>query len=98
MVELLGFEPRITEPKSAVLPLHHSSIVARKRCKGKQNKFKIQNSKFKNFQFSRNALILNVLSVRKGGSNLVLFTWITRNTQTDSIRDTMSRRGMRMML
>ena len=25
-VELPGFEPRTTEPKSAVLPLHHSSI------------------------------------------------------------------------
>ena len=25
-VELLGFEPRQTEPKSVVLPLHHSSI------------------------------------------------------------------------
>ena len=33
MVELPRFELRITEPKSAVLPLHHSSIVARKRCK-----------------------------------------------------------------
>ena len=27
LVELPGFEPRITEPKSAVLPLHHSSIL-----------------------------------------------------------------------
>ena len=27
VVELPGFEPRITEPKSAVLPLHHSSIL-----------------------------------------------------------------------
>lgn len=26
-VELLGFEPRQTEPKSVVLPLHHSSIL-----------------------------------------------------------------------
>ena len=26
-VELLGFEPRQTEPKSVVLPLHHSSIT-----------------------------------------------------------------------
>ena len=33
VVELPRFELRITEPKSAVLPLHHSSIVARKRCK-----------------------------------------------------------------
>ena len=33
MVELPRFELRITEPKSAVLPLHHSSIVARKRHK-----------------------------------------------------------------
>ena len=32
-VELLGFEPRQTEPKSVVLPLHHSSI--RKECKNK---------------------------------------------------------------
>ena len=31
LVELPRFELRITEPKSAVLPLHHSSIVARKR-------------------------------------------------------------------
>lgn len=31
VVELPRFELRITEPKSAVLPLHHSSIVARKR-------------------------------------------------------------------
>ena len=31
LVELLGFEPRQTEPKSVVLPLHHSSI--RKECK-----------------------------------------------------------------
>ncbi len=29
-VELPGFEPRMTEPKSAVLPLHHSSIQLRK--------------------------------------------------------------------
>ena len=28
-VELLGFEPRQTEPKSVVLPLHHSSIAKR---------------------------------------------------------------------
>ena len=33
LVELLGFEPRQTEPKSVVLPLHHSSI--RKECKNK---------------------------------------------------------------
>ena len=33
VVELPRFELRITEPKSAVLPLHHSSIVARKRRK-----------------------------------------------------------------
>lgn len=26
-VELSGLEPKTTEPKSAVLPLHHSSIV-----------------------------------------------------------------------
>ena len=28
-VELLGFEPRQTEPKSVVLPLHHSSITVK---------------------------------------------------------------------
>jgi hypothetical protein len=27
VVELLGFEPRQTEPKSVVLPLHHNSIL-----------------------------------------------------------------------
>lgn len=31
LVELPGFEPGISEPKSDVLPLHHSSIRARKR-------------------------------------------------------------------
>ena len=25
-VDLLGFEPRLTEPKSAVLPLHNRSL------------------------------------------------------------------------
>ena len=30
-VELLGFEPRQTEPKSVVLPLHHSSISPKHR-------------------------------------------------------------------
>ena len=38
MVELPRFELRITEPKSAVLPLHHSSIVARKRDKSNAKK------------------------------------------------------------
>ncbi len=26
-VDLPGFEPRLTEPKSVVLPLHHRSVV-----------------------------------------------------------------------
>jgi hypothetical protein len=30
VVELPGFEPRTTEPKSAVLPLHHSSNIRSK--------------------------------------------------------------------
>ena len=38
LVELPRFELRITEPKSAVLPLHHSSIVARKRHKSNAKK------------------------------------------------------------
>ena len=28
-VDLPGLEPRLTEPKSAVLPLHHRSIIYR---------------------------------------------------------------------
>lgn len=28
VVDLWGFEPQLTEPKSAVLPLHHRSVFA----------------------------------------------------------------------
>ena len=33
MVEIPGFEPRQTEPKSVVLPLHHISVPDRKYTK-----------------------------------------------------------------
>ena len=41
LVELLGFEPRQTEPKSVVLPLHHSSIVKECKNKGSTRMFQI---------------------------------------------------------
>ena len=30
LVDLWGFEPQLTEPKSAVLPLHHRSVPIKK--------------------------------------------------------------------
>lgn len=41
LVELLGFEPRQTEPKSVVLPLHHSSIEKECKNKGREKMYQI---------------------------------------------------------
>ena len=41
MVVLLGFEPRQTEPKPVVLPLHHKTILVLKRYKTPKSATKI---------------------------------------------------------
>ena len=50
LVVLPGFEPRQTEPKTVVLPLHHKTIVVPKRGAPRLKRCKVTY----NFPFSQN--------------------------------------------
>ena len=47
LVEISGLEPELAEPKSVVLPLHHTSIPWKKRSKLKFFTLKPSNKQFK---------------------------------------------------